>query len=267
MNALRRRLLALVPAAVLLLQACATAPAIEPAARQALAPAGALRVGVYPGSPSSMVIDPKTGERAGVALQLGQALGQRMGVPVQIVEFERVALLVDALKAGAVDFTFTNASEARARDMNFTPIMLQVELGYLVPGPSPIATVADIDKDGRRVGVTQGSSSQAALPRLYKNKVALVPAASLKQAQDMLRRGDMEAFATNKAILNEMLDSLPGFRILPGNWGVENMAIAIPKGRDAGMPFVRQFAQEMQSGGQLQTFINKAGLRGTRKPE
>ena len=71
--------------------------------------------------------------------------------------------------------------------MNFTPTLLEVELGYLLSADSPIADVADVDKAGRRIGVSQGSSSQAALPRLYKNAVTLVPANSLKEAQGMLR--------------------------------------------------------------------------------
>lgn len=41
----------------------------------------------------------------------------------------------------------------------------------------------------------------------------------------------MDAFATNKAILFAMQDTLPGARILDGRWGLEHMAIAIPKGR------------------------------------
>jgi polar amino acid transport system substrate-binding protein len=265
---LRRHLLASVSAGALLAAGCATQPLpIDPAVRQALAPSGAFRVGVYRGSPSSLVIDSRTGEKTGVGLELGQALAQRLGVPVQVVEFERLALVIDAVKTGAVDFAFTNASEARARDMNFTPTLLEVELGYLMSADSPIADVADVDKAGRRIGVSQGSSSQAALPRLYKNAVTLVPANSLKEAQGMLRRGEVEAFATNKAILSEMLDELPGFKLLPGRWGLEHIAIAIPKGRETAMPFVNRFAQDMQSGGQLQAYIAKAGLRGTVKPQ
>lgn len=264
---LRRQFVALAATASLLLAGCATQPAsVDAGVRQALAPSGVLRVGVYRGSPSSMVVNPVTGEQAGVALQLGQALGQRLGVPVQVVVFERLALVIDAVKAGAVDVTFTNASEARARDMNFTPVLLDVELGYLLPANSPITSVAEVDRSGRRIGVSQGSSSQAALARLYKNQVVLVPADSLAEAQAMLRRRDVEAFATNKAILSEMLDGLPGFKLLPGRWGLEHMAIAIPKGRDAGMPFVRGFAQDMRDSGQLQGFIIKAGLRGTVAP-
>ena len=255
--------------AVVLLGAGCTTPAsfVNASVRQSLAPSGVLRVGVYPGSPSSVVTDAKTGEKTGVAVDLGKALGRRLGVAVQIVYFERLALVVDAVKTGTVDFTFTNASEARARDMNFTPVLLDVELGYLLPVGSTVATVADMDKPGRKLGVSRGSSSQAALARLYNNPVVLVPADSLKQAQDMLVKGEVEAFATNKGILYEMLDGMPGFRVMPGRWGLEHMAIAIPKGREAAMPFVRQFAEDMKSGGQLQSFVSKAGMRGTVPPQ
>ena len=44
------------------------------AVRQALAPSGVLRVGVYLGSPTSWVKDPKSGESVGIALDLGKEL-------------------------------------------------------------------------------------------------------------------------------------------------------------------------------------------------
>lgn len=261
----RRKFLlqALVSGCAWLLAGCAAvAPPVDATVRQTLAPTGTLRVGVYLGSPTSMVRNPLTGEKAGVAWSLGLSLGQRLGVPVQVVEFERVAQVVEAVKSGAVDFTFTNASESRIRDLDFTPPLLTLELGYLLPVNSPITEVDAMDRPGRRVGVSQGSSSQAALPRLYKNPVVLVPAGSLKQAQDMLRRGEIEAFATNKAILFQLQDDLPGFKVLPGHWGLEHVAIAIPKGREAVMPFLLQFAQDVQTSGLLASFAAHAGLRG-----
>ena len=77
---------------------------------------------------------------------------------------------------------------------------------------------------------------------------------------------DAQAYATNKAVLSEMGDTMPGYRILEGRWGVENMALAIPKGRDAGLPWLRQFAAQMQASGQLKTSIARAGLRGSVQP-
>jgi polar amino acid transport system substrate-binding protein len=249
-------------AAPLLLAGCAATAPVAPAVRTALAPTGTLRVGVYPGSPSSLVKDPKTGEEAGVAHDLGVALGERLGVPVRIVQYSRVAQVVDAIAKGDVDFTFTNASEARARVVDFTPPLVHVELGYLVPAGSPIAGIADVDRPGMRIGVTQGSTSQTTLGRQFKN-ARLVPAASMADAGRLLKERGVDAFATNKGILFELSDGVPGARVLDGRWGLEHMAIAIPKGRAAALPFVTEFGEQMRSSGRLKTIVDRAGLRGT----
>lgn len=264
---LRRKLLGLTLGCAWLLAGCIsiTAPPVDAAVKATLAPTGSLRVGVYAGSPTSMVRDAKTGEAVGVALNLGQALGRQLGVPVQVVEFARLALVLDALKAGVVDFTFTNATEIRARDMDFGDTLIQLELGFLVPPNTALVKVTDVDRSGIRVGVAQGSSSQGSLARVFKN-ATIVPAASLAQAQQMLLRGELDAFATNKGILFEMSEGLPGFRVLDGRWGVESMAIAIPKGREAAMPYLRQFARDVRANGLLPSIVLKAGLRGTALP-
>ena len=230
--------------------------------RQALAPTGVFRVGVYPGSPTSWVKDPKTGESVGIALDLGKDLAKRLNVPVQIIEFDRVALVLDALKDGKVDFTFTNATAVRAKDMDFTPPMVRLELGYLVVGSSPLQSVSEIDQAGIRVGVSQGSSSQGVLTQLYQ-QAKVVPADSLAKAQTMLNAKQIDAFATNKGILFEMSDALPGSRVIDGRWGLENLAIAVPKGRDSGRAFVQNFAKEAERSGQLDKAIQRSGLRGT----
>jgi len=259
----RRSFAALVLAVPLLFAGCAaTRPAVDPAARAALAPTGRLRVGVYPGSPTSLVKDVKTGAPAGVAHDLGFALGERLAVPVKLVEFSRVAQVLDAIKAGEVDLTFTNATEVRARDMDFTEPLVQLELGYLLPPSSPIKSIADVDRPGVRVGVAQGSTSQGTLGRQFKN-AKIVPAASLAQAREMFKSAAIDTFATNKGILFEMSDGLPQYQVLDGRWGLEHLAIAIPRGRQQGMPFLREFAREMNSSGRLRTMVERAGLRGT----
>ena len=268
---MRRWLSLYVVAVAALLSACAGLPAgpapsplqvqASDSARQALAPTGRLRVGVYPGSPTSSVTSPRTGQPAGIAYELGQLMAQQLGVPVQIVTYKRVAEIVDALKAGQVDMTFTNASPARAREVDFTAPLVQLELGLLVPPTSTLRGLADADRAGVRIGVSQGSSSQAALgARLQQAKV--VPAASLEQAQGMLRSGQIEAFATNKGILFEMAEKLPGHRVLDERWGLENLAIAVPKGREAGREFLQRFAEQAQRGGHIQAMAERAGLRG-----
>ncbi|MFT4241245.1 MAG: transporter substrate-binding domain-containing protein [Acidovorax sp.] len=266
MNMSRRScLLGLLTGAALLV-GCAVAlpPAPAPQVREVLAPLDRLRVGVYAGSPTSMVND-KNGKPAGVAHDLGHEFARWLGVPVELIEYKRVAEVIDAMKMGAVDFTFTNATEARARDVNFTLPMISLELGYLVPAGSNLEAISEIDRVGVKVGVTQGSSSQGVLGRQYK-QATLVTVPTMKQATDMLKQGQLDAFATNKGILNELADNVPGARILSGRWGLEHMAIAVPKGRESGMDYLNNFALTVRRDGTLSAIVTRSGLRGTVEP-
>jgi polar amino acid transport system substrate-binding protein len=234
--------------------------------KELLAPKGHLRVGVYPGSPTSMVTDSVTKQTHGVAYDLGQEFARRLNVPAEYITFQRVADVVSAIKNGEVDFTVTNATPARANDVSFSPPVISVELGYLVPANSPINGVDDLDRPGVRIGVTKGSTSERTLPAKFKN-ATIVPAESVKLAVGMFGRGELDTYATNKPTLFEMSDSMPGARILDGNWGLEHMAIAIPKGREQGLPFVAAFVKEVQANGLLEQIQKQAGLRGAVKAE
>jgi polar amino acid transport system substrate-binding protein len=241
---------------------CTSPPAgLSAQERDVLAPTGKLRVGVYPGSPTSLVKS-ASGDSRGVSVDIGQLFARRLGVPYEQVEFARLASVLDALKAGQVDFTITNATPARSADMNFSAPLVELELGYLVMPAARVRALADVDQPGIKVGVSQGSSSQAALT-LQLTQAQVVPAPSLKVAAEMLSKVQIDTFATNKAILFEMADGLPGAKVLDGRWGLEQLAIAIPKGREDGMPFVRRFADDVKADGSVQRAAERAGLRGT----
>ncbi|MCU0937565.1 MAG: transporter substrate-binding domain-containing protein [Burkholderiaceae bacterium] len=259
---LRRSVLAALVLAAAFWAGC-TSPPEGPGAREreVLAPTGKLRVGVYAGSPTSLVKG-ASGEARGVSVEIGRQFAQRLGVPYEQVEFPRLAAVLDALKAGQVDFTITNATPARAADMNFSAPLVELELGYLVMPGARVRALADVDQPGIKVGVSQGSSSQAALTRQFTH-AQVVPAPSLKAAAEMLSKAQIDTFATNKAILFEMADGLPGAKVLDGRWGVEQLAIAIPKGREEAMPFVRRFAEDVKADGSVQRAAERAGLRGT----
>jgi polar amino acid transport system substrate-binding protein len=169
-------------------------------------------------------------------------------------------------RSAEVDMTFTNATTVRAKDVDFTAPLVSLELGYLVSTAANIRQLADIDKPGVNVGVAQGSSSQGALAKAY-SAAKLVTTPSLKEAQTQLMAGRLQAFATNKAILYELLDGLPAgqFKVLDERWGLEHLAIAVPKGRESGQAFLQQFSAQMVSTGRLQSLIDHAGLRGTAK--
>src|SRR5262245_17066550 len=91
-----------------------TAP--TPEARQALAPTGKLRVGLYLGGPSSVIRESTSSEMKGVGFDLGRELAQRLGVPFEPVVFPSIGALLDSGKSGQWDVAFFAIGPARAKD-------------------------------------------------------------------------------------------------------------------------------------------------------
>jgi polar amino acid transport system substrate-binding protein len=254
---LRRALLAIAAIAV---AGCANAPVDISAARAALAPTGTLRVGVNVGSPTSFVTL-KDGREAGLTLDIARKMGAELGVPVQVVKYDRIAPAMADILAGKVDMTFTNATDERAKEVDFSPPIMRIELGYLVPAGSRIGDAAHVDMPGVRLGVSEGSASHKMLEPMIK-AARLVPASSLSKAAAMLKAGEIDAYTTNKAILFEMSDRLPGSRVLPGGWATENLAIAYPKGRDAGRAYLADLAHRLRGSDEFREMREHAGVRG-----
>jgi polar amino acid transport system substrate-binding protein len=165
------------------------------------------------------------------------------------------------MKTGKADVAFTNASPARQKLMNFGPPFLLIELGYLVPANSKISSSGDIDQKGIRVGVAAGSTSESTLSRELKNAEVVRATTNLNGAE-LLAAGKIDAYATNKATLFELATKVPGSKILPDRWGEERHAIAIPKGREEGVAYIKAFTEDALKRGLVKAAMDRAGLRG-----
>ncbi|MES2975671.1 MAG: transporter substrate-binding domain-containing protein [Pseudomonadota bacterium] len=213
------------------------------------------------GSPTSMVRDPVTGKMGGVGYELGTALAARLGVPLQVMEFGAFGDVATAIASGRADFGAFNASSPRASEVWVAQPVLSQESGYLVPASSTLGSAADIDRAGVRVGVQQNSSSQGLLTRTFK-AATVVPLPNLQGVPQMFASGQLEAYATNKGILFDLSDRIPGSRVLPGSFSTEHQSVAIPKGRDAGVPFVVSFLEDARRSGLVKEAVERARLRG-----
>ena len=230
-------------------------------ARAALAPTGKLRVGVYLGNPLSVVRDPNSQELKGAGFELGQQLARRMEVPFEPVVYPSVGALLEGAKSNQWDVALFQVSPARAKDFDFTPPIVEIELGYLVPSDSRLASAADADAAGIRIAVQDKSQSDAILSRLL-TRATLVRVGGLAAALEAVKAGKADAIATVKPSLFELSKQLPGSRVLDGRFAQEYIAMAVPKGRDAGVPYARKFVEEAKSQGLVRAAVERSGARG-----
>lgn len=123
------------------------------------------------------------GEPAGVSVDLARALGEALGMPVEIQNMPFDGL-IPALKTGKIDLILSSmtATPERAQTIDFSEPYLRTGLCLLVGAKSPIQSIADADKAGLRIAVKKGTtghiyamrSLKAARPLVLDNENACV---------------------------------------------------------------------------------------------
>ena len=232
-----------------------------PAVLTDLAPTGKVRAGINYGNFILATKDRATGESRGVAIDLLHELGRRLGVPVEIVAYDSVAVMGDAAPTGVWDVAFLGSDPAREALMSFTAAYLEIEATYLVPGTSPLRTAADVDRDGVRVAAPARANYELFLSRNLKH-ARLVPAQGGDAAFDLLVTGQVDALAGLTQGLLGLAAKLPGSRLVDGRFMGVQQSIAVPKGRDAGLAYLRRLVEDAKASGLVARAIEKTGAKG-----
>ena len=108
------------------------------------------------------------------------------------------------------------------------------------------------------LGGTEGNVKSPS-PLELAVKVAEV---AMPDAADLIKSGKVDVFAANKANLFAIADKLPGSRVLEGRFSVDRFALGLPKGREAGLTYVRKFIEDAKSEGLVKSAAERAGARG-----
>ena len=251
--------IALVLSGLAVLVSCATTPQIPPAVLSDLAPTGKLRAGINYGNGVLATKDPATGEPRGIAVNLARELGKRIGVPVELVVYDQARLMVEGVNAGAWDVAFLAIDPLRADIIDFTAPYAEIEGTYLVPAGSPIRTNADVDRAGVRVATVAKSNYDLFLTRNFK-QAQLVRSDTTQGSADLFAAGKADVLAGVKQRIVDAARQVPGSRQLEGRFMAIRQAVAIPKGRDAGLRYLRVFVEDIKASGLVAREVEKAGI-------
>jgi polar amino acid transport system substrate-binding protein len=252
-------------AGALLTAVLATAAAAQnnPAALKDLAPNGTLRVGVAIGATigaGNVVIE--AGKPRGVAVDLGTELAKRLGVPVTFVSYPNSGALTDAAAGGGWDVAFIPVDEERKKRIDFGAAHIVLQSTYLVAPNSGIRTMADVDRPGVRVIGSENTASARAAQASLKN-VTVTHAKTGAEVFERLRSGQADAMTASRETLMGLAERLPGSRVLDGSYLNSYVAIAVPKGKPAGLAFASAFLEEAKQDGSVRRALDNAGLKSS----
>ena len=132
-----------------------------------LAPSGVLRAAINLGNP--VLAQGTSAVPRGVTIDIGREIAARLGVGVEFLCFDAARDSFAALMTGQADICFLGIEPARADEVAFTAPYVLIEGVYAVPDRSLLATVADVDSPGVRIGVQRGSAYDLFLSRTLRH--------------------------------------------------------------------------------------------------
>jgi polar amino acid transport system substrate-binding protein len=227
-----------------------------------LIPTGKLRLGVAfaPKMSALFVMKEADGSPRGITADLGNALAQKLGAPIEFLVEPNTGVLTDKLAAGEIDAAFMPVDEERKKRLDFGPMYALVESTYMVTAASGIKNLAGVDRAGVRVvGVANATTIRAA-GRTLKN-IQPIAATSIDDALVMLREGGADAFALGRDSLPDFVAMFPGSRIVDGGFQQTGIAIAVPKGRPNALSYVTEFMKEAKTSGLVRRAMDSAGMK------
>ena len=227
-------------------------------ARNALAPTGTLRVAINFGNPVLAQKDPATGEARGISVDIARELGRRLGVAVDLVTFDAAGKVFAALQTGVWDVAFLAIDPKRATEIDFTTPYVIIEGSYMVPADSALHAIEDVDRPGVRIAVGNGSAYELYLSRTIKH-AEIVRAPTGNEAIAMFLRDKLEAAAGVKSPLLKFAQARTDLRVMDGRFMVIEQAIGVPKGREAGVAYLRALIEELKSSGFVAAGLERSG--------
>ena len=245
---------------LVVLAGCASTQKPSGEAARDLAPGGTLRAAINFGNPVLASKD-AVGRPAGVSVDLALELGQRLGVPVELIPFDAAGKVTAAAKSGVWDIAFVALDPQRAQDMEQSPPYVVIEGAYMVREDSKIKSNDEVDRPGNRVVVGRGSAYDLFLSRTLKH-AELVRTPTSGIVVEFFLKENLEVAAGVKQQLQADAARTAGVRLLPGRFMVINQAMASQKGKSAGAAYLRGFIEEMKASGFVAKALERHGIQG-----
>ena len=235
-------------------------PQIPAAAKTELTPTGKLRAGINFQNVLLTTLGPN-GEQGGVAVEFARELARRLGMPLEIIAYKSAGALADSVRTEEWDISVLGDEPQRAKEIAFATPLTEIEATYLVPAGSPIRTIADADAPGIRIAVAAKSAYELYLSRTIE-RAQLVKVNGIEAASRQFVSEKLEALAGLKPQLLDLAPTLPGSRIIEGNFTVVRHTVGTPPRRTAAAAYLRTLVEDVKATGLVAKWIAESGVKG-----
>src|SRR3954464_13334058 len=250
----------------LVLAAAVAMPALADGLKDEITPTGRLRVAIAISPAGGAFWSTKTeAGYAGVPVDLGSEMAAQLGVPVEYVLHQNSGQITDAaskgtLEKGAWDVTGLPKDPERETRMMFGPIYEVADATYIVKAGSSVTNFAALDQPGIKVAAVNATTTmRGAVAHLKNAKVTGYQ--TYDEIANLLKNGEIDAFALSRDQLNAMAKKIPGTRVMDETFKQTVTAVAVPPNHPLALGFAPKFLTEATTNGTLRKAYDNNGLK------
>ena len=228
-----------------------------------LAPSGKLRVAIAVApSPSAQFAVKDGAGFKGVAVTLGTALAEKLGVEAQIVPHQTSGEIQNSAADNKWDVAFLPVDEERKKFVDFGNAYHLLQSTFLVAPQSRLQSVKDADAKGIGIGGVANTAT-------FRAAVKSTPLAThiefkgVDMATAAMNEGKIEAIALSRESLGGLAAKIPGSRVLPDAFLNSTTAVCVPKGKPAALAYVSAFIEEAKAAGLVRSALDEMGLKSS----
>jgi polar amino acid transport system substrate-binding protein len=239
-------------------------PVNADALKDQIAPTGKLRValGISPAGGAYWSTKNEAGKYAGVPVDLGKEMADQLGVPVEYVAYPNSGQITDTASTGAWDVTFLPKDPERETKMMFGPIYEVADATYIVKAGSTITNFQTLDQSNVKVAAVNNTTTmRGAVAHLKNAKVSGYQ--TYDEIFNLLKNGEIDAFALSRDQLNAMAKKIPGTHVLDETFKQTVTAVAVPLNHPLAFEFASKFMSEAKANGTLRKAFDNNGLKET----
>jgi polar amino acid transport system substrate-binding protein len=201
---------------------------------------------------------------SGVSVDLGKFIAERLGVAFVPVPYANERAYVQSFGKGEWDIAILGRDALQANTAVSPDFMVADALYVAGPGRE-FLDAGQVDQPGVKVGVLRGGISEKRLSKLLKSAELVRVPPGVRNAIETLRSGKADVWASNPGSMQEIVDGLPGSKIVPGAYATNRYVVGLPKGRSLeAQGRLAEIIKEAKHSGIIQKAIDQAGVKGVR---
>ena len=225
-----------------------------------LAPTGTLRIAVAVSPSPSAQFAVRDGDNLkGVAVTLGQALAQKLGVPAAILAHNGSGEIQNSAADNKWDVAFLPVDDERKKYVDFGNGYHLLQSTFLIAPGAKIQSVAEANAKGVGIGGVANTATFRAAMKATPNATH-VEFAKVDAAAAAMLEGHIAAIALSRESLGGLVKKIPGARILDDAFLNSSTAVCVPKGRPAALAYVSEFIEEAKVSGLVRRALDEVGL-------